>query len=404
MRYDVLVVGAGPAGSTAARECAARGLSVMILDRAEFPRDKPCGGGVNVRAAQLISFDLEEVVERVVTGMRVSIKQGESYVRHAAGPLTYMTQRRRLDALLLHHAVDAGAVLRERAPVREVERYTTHVAVRSGRERFEGRSLVVADGANGRTAALAGITVRRSMWIAYEGNVDVKGRYPEAWTNTFGVDVGSYPGGYGWLFPKGDHVNIGIGGEWSMGPSLRKRLELLTRYYGFCPEDMRGVRGHPLPVRRPGSPVHDGNVLLVGDAAGLVDVLSGEGIFSAVWSGRAAARHIERYLSAAVPDLSSYRAELEGELGRDLAVSSQLHDIFHLSPSLAALLVRRSFRMWRLVCGLITGNTTYASIKERSRLLAAGIDVGSAAARMLDSWTASQSGSDRAVTPAGGQL
>ena len=67
MRYDVIVVGTGPAGSTAAREAAERGLSVLLLDKAEFPRDKPCGGGVNVRAARLLPFDLAPVVERVVS-------------------------------------------------------------------------------------------------------------------------------------------------------------------------------------------------------------------------------------------------------------------------------------------------------------------------------------------------
>ncbi|MGH2403358.1 MAG: FAD-dependent oxidoreductase, partial [bacterium] len=74
MRYDVIVVGAGPAGSTAARECAARGLRVLLLDRASFPRDKPCGGGVNVRAARLLPFDLGPVVERVATGVRFSLR------------------------------------------------------------------------------------------------------------------------------------------------------------------------------------------------------------------------------------------------------------------------------------------------------------------------------------------
>src|SRR5437899_13029441 len=104
MRYDVIVAGAGPAGSTAARECAAMGRSVVIVDRAEFPRDKPCGGGVNMRAAHLLPSTIEPVVERVIHGLRVSVKQGPSYTRRSETPLTYMTQRRNFDAFLLERA------------------------------------------------------------------------------------------------------------------------------------------------------------------------------------------------------------------------------------------------------------------------------------------------------------
>jgi flavin-dependent dehydrogenase len=253
--------------------------------------------------------------------------------------------------------------------------------VRAGAQSYEGRTLVAADGANGRTATLAGVGVQRELGIAYEGNVSVTGPYPAAWENIFGVDVGTCPGGYGWLFPKGDHANIGIGGRWAMGPSLRKRLDSLTRYYGFDASRLWGVRGHPLPVRRPGSPVSSGNVLVVGDAAGLIDVLSGEGIHAAVSSGGMAVRHIEAYLSGTAPDLSAYQAEMDSTLLRDLAVSLQLYEIFHLSPSLAVRLVRRSTRTWRLMCGLITGHRTYASIKQRSRLLAGSIDVAAAIGR-----------------------
>src|SRR5579884_1979732 len=105
MRYDVVVVGAGPAGSTAARECAQRGLSVLLLDRAEFPRDKPCGGGVNVRTARLLPFDIAPVTERTIFGLRVSVKGGGAFDRLSEEPLSYLTQRRRLDAFLMEKAI-----------------------------------------------------------------------------------------------------------------------------------------------------------------------------------------------------------------------------------------------------------------------------------------------------------
>lgn len=379
MRYDVIVAGAGPAGSTAARECAARGFSTLLLDRAEFPRDKPCGGGVNVRAARLLPFDLAPVAERPIHGMRISVRQKHSFLCRSDEPISYLTQRRHLDTYLVEQAASAGVEFRERLAVRVVERHGDHVGVRAGTQVFEGRSLIVADGANGTTAAMAGIRVARSKEIALEGNITPSGSYPPAWHDVLGIDIGSVPGGYGWLFPKGEHLNIGVGGLSSAGPSLRPRLLQLTRYYGFDPADFWGLRGHPLPVRRPGAALNDGNVLLVGDAAGLLDPLTGEGIYGAIWSGQAAADHLAGYLAGAVRSLDGYRLQVERELEPELMTALQIHRLFHLSPAVWGQFVHRWPRAWRLVCALITGDATYVGVKARSRAFGVGIEWGSAA-------------------------
>ncbi|MFA7297842.1 MAG: FAD-dependent oxidoreductase, partial [Dehalococcoidia bacterium] len=134
MHYDAIVVGAGPAGSTAAREIASRGHSVLLLDRAKFPRDKPCGGGVTVRCANLLPFDLSPVVEHVVTGAVMGGPRGRQVTRDAGRTLSYMTQRRRLDAFLVEHAQRAGAEFRDGHPVRSViEDNTGTFTVRVGR-------------------------------------------------------------------------------------------------------------------------------------------------------------------------------------------------------------------------------------------------------------------------------
>src|SRR3989304_6772450 len=114
MRSDGSVGGAGPAGSTTARECAERGLSVLLLEKAAFPRDKPCGGGVSVRAARLLPFDLSPVVERTAYGVRFSLRQSRGFVCSSSEPLTFITQRAALDTLLADQAVRAGAILRQR--------------------------------------------------------------------------------------------------------------------------------------------------------------------------------------------------------------------------------------------------------------------------------------------------
>ena len=102
--YDAIVVGAGPAGSTCAHRLASAGASVLVLDRARFPRDKPCGGGVTGRAARLLPFGVDPVVEDVVTSVRMRLRFGNWVERGDGEPLVLMTQRIRLDAYLLEQA------------------------------------------------------------------------------------------------------------------------------------------------------------------------------------------------------------------------------------------------------------------------------------------------------------
>jgi geranylgeranyl reductase family protein len=370
MLYDVIVAGAGPAGSTAARECAARGLSVVLLDRAAFPRDKPCGGGVCVRAARLLPFDLSPVIERTAYGVHFTFRHGRAFSRRSRVPIAYQTQRTRFDALLVERAIAAGAVLRERVRVRRVERTTTTVTVEAGETTFEARALVIADGANGTTAALAGIAIERRLGIAFEANVSTPTGVPARWTDMIGLDLGAPPGGYGWAFPRGDHVNVGVGGWQSEAGTLRARLERLARAYTFDPDRFSARQGYGLPVRTPASPLVDGNVAVVGDAAGLLDPLTGEGIYAAIWSGRAAAEHLAAYLGGAAPDLQGYARAVSAGLLRDLSVARRLHALVDRHPAAFSACIRYVPGAWGLVCRILRGEQTYAGFARRLRWLA----------------------------------
>src|SRR5438034_9641586 len=135
MQYDAIVVGAGPAGSTAARELAQRGASVLLLDKAKFPRDKPCGGGVTIRAAELLPFDLAPVTERTVRGVHISLNLTGGFTRRYPEPITYLTQRRHLDLYLARGAEAAGARFHDGDGVTAVELRDDGVSVstRTGR-------------------------------------------------------------------------------------------------------------------------------------------------------------------------------------------------------------------------------------------------------------------------------
>ncbi len=362
--YDVIVAGAGPAGTTAARLLAERGARVLLLDKQRFPRDKPCGGGVTLRAAALQEIDLSPVVERTVHGVRFTLRLGEPFDRRFEQPLTYMTQRCRLDAHLAERAAEAGAEFHDGVALREIdagfaEASAFNRTVRTASDSYTARVLIGADGANGLVGRTMGLRTEYEEAVALEGNVPYTQDIPEDWRDVVGLDLGGMAGGYGWVFPKGDHLNVGVGAWKYAGFTLRPKLFELARRYGFAESSVENLRGHHLPVRLPGSPIARGGVAVVGDAAGLVDPLSGEGIHMAFASGRLAADEALRVLSGEAADMSGYEAAVDRELQTELTVSRRLQEIFTLAPPPYLAMMRRSDLFWRFFCHLIRGELTY---------------------------------------------
>jgi geranylgeranyl reductase family protein len=362
MTYDAIVVGAGPAGSTTARLLAGRGASVLMLDRQAFPRDKPCGGGVTLRAAAVQDIDLSPVIERTIYGARFSLRLGRPFDRRFREPLTYMTQRCRLDALLAERAAEAGADFHDAEAVRGIEIGDTPAApviVRTDRDTYQARILIGADGANGLAGRATGLRTEFEEAVALEGNLPFAQDIPDRWKEYVGLDLGGVAGGFGWVFPKGGHLNIGVGGWKYAGFTLRPKLAQLARRYGFDPSSLEDLRGHHLPLRIPGTPIARGPVALVGDAAGLVDSLTGEGIHMAFASGNLAAQSALDVLSGMTPDMTSYERAVDRELQPELSVSRKLQEIFNFAPPPYVALMQRSEKFWLLFCHLLRGELTY---------------------------------------------
>jgi geranylgeranyl reductase family protein len=319
---DVIVVGAGPAGSTAAYRLAAQGASVLLLDRAAFPRDKPCGGGLTLRGVRQLPFSVDPVVEDVIHRLVLRLRFDSWTEVTSKEPVILMTQRRRLDAYLLEQAGEVGAEVRQGVRVRSATQDASGVeVVCEGGERIRGRFLVGADGATGVSRQALGAVVEHSFAVAMEGNVSYDDYDPTPYRGRALLEVGVIPGGYGWVFPKGDHANIGVGGYISQGPALRDELARLCRVHGVAPDRLRDIRGWRLPIRRADAVTARGRALLVGDAAGLVDPLSGDGMFEAFTSSRLASEAVMDALAGRAPSVDPYSEKLDAALIPHLAAS-----------------------------------------------------------------------------------
>ncbi len=351
--FDVLVAGAGPAGSATAIRLARGGARVLLAERARFPRDKPCGGGLTGRALRQVPVDVSPVVEHVVDTFELRLNLRRSFRRTSPEPLIKMTQRRRLDAHLAQEAALAGADLREEHRVEVVEIGDDCVRARVGEEEVGADVLVGADGANGVVARAAGLGEEIVRGVALEGNISWELLDRTRYSSTAVVELGAPSGGYGWVFPKRDHANVGVGGWAAAGPSLREYLARVAQAHGVDPDALTDVRGHRLPMRKLGASTPTrGRVLLVGDAAGLVDPLSGDGMYEAFVSARLAA---EAILSG---DLAGYTAALRAALDHHAGASWTAKHALDRHPAVC-FWAARSPGVFGVVSGLLRGDVRH---------------------------------------------
>jgi flavin-dependent dehydrogenase len=252
-----------------------------------------------------------------------------------------MTQRRRLDHLLAERAAARGVDFRDGVKIEALDD-------------VDAAHVIVAAGANGRLLADADV----SYGVAFEGNAP----YPhERYRGRAVLEFGAVPGGYGWVFAKGDHVNVGVGGWESEGPRLRTHLARLCAEHGIDYTALEHVRGHRLPMRRALGPAATARVAAIGDAAGLVDPLTGDGMYEALLSGRLAA---EALLD---DDLADYPRRLAQQHARHLAASWTAKRVVDRHPRLVFALTPV---VWPIVVRLLRGETDHARARTRLTLKA----------------------------------
>ena len=350
MVYDIAVVGLGPSGTAFLKGVEGLNLNVIAFEALSFPRRKLCAGGLTEKAYRLLKGLFPEVDSVVrFRSKEVFLHSGKREVCVGGNsPLIYMTDRAELDYLLFRSVAEKFNIhMPER--VVSVERNGSLWRLRTERDSYRARVVVASDGVNSRIANLLG--VKRQIGMTFESDIEVD--FDRTVIDFTGMDWG-----YFWVFPKGGFVTAGFG-EMRRGiRGFKERMEFFLRKHGIG-AGFRGS-GFPIPAGRGFNKIYVDGVLLLGDAGGLVDPLTGEGIYYAARSGQIAAKSVADFFSSGDGrSLKDYEIWVNREFGGEFRWARIAGNVFFRSRNIAFRFMEREKELGRVVADVVCGRGSY---------------------------------------------
>jgi geranylgeranyl reductase family protein len=351
--YDCIIVGAGPAGGSAAYHLAKRGRSVLVLEKESLPRYKPCGGGVSPIIAHWFDFDFSPAISLKVDTIRYTWKMDDPVEAELKTPEPmWMVRRDVFDRFLIQQAQKQGAELRDRTEVTGIEFQNDRWQVATANGPAEARYLIAADGARGPMAKLLGFKDRKRRLA---GALEIEALTQVENGHIAHFEFGMVKNGYIWNFPKADGYSIGIGTF--MGGAKQDFKGILSEYSSMFRVNIEHSKqyGHALCLWDGNQKLHTQNAVLAGEAACVVDPLTAEGIRPSIFSGIKAAQAIHEALSGNMNALEKYTQTISEEWGSDMAWAQRLAGVFYRFPGVSYKIgVKRpsaTQRLGQIMCG-----------------------------------------------------
>ncbi|MFJ2055644.1 geranylgeranyl reductase family protein [Streptomyces sp. NPDC087908] len=367
--WDVVVVGAGPGGASAAYAAAVAGRRVLLLEKSELPRYKTCGGGIIGPSRDCLPPGFELPLQDRVHAVTFSLDGRFARTRRSRKMLFGLINRPEFDAQLVEHAQKAGAELRTGVTVTRVEQHgpavpdrrTVAVVLADG-ETVLARAVVGADGSASRIGAHVGVKLGQ-VDLGLEAEIPVPPSVAEDWKGRVLIDWGPMPGSYGWVFPKGDTLTVGVISARGEGAATKRYMEDFVARLGLAGFEPTISSGHLTRCRTDDSPLSRGRVLVCGDAAGLLEPWTREGISYALRSGRLAGEWAVRVAEAndavdARRQALNYAFAIKAGLGVEMAVGRRMLAVFERRPGLLHATLTGLRPAWNAFADITRGSTT----------------------------------------------
>jgi geranylgeranyl reductase family protein len=373
--FDVIISGCGPAGSILGYLLAENNISVLILEKAIFPRKKICAGGIQHRALKLIPFDVSPVIEKTIYGIYFSLANKDIIHKKNEDPIIYTVERAIFDNFLAGKAGSSGCLIQYGDGLADYEVLDDYVAVQTGKSSYKAKILVGADGVRG--AAHKKITGNNKFHkiIGYEteieygtGDFTLKDRTGNFFDfkDSVRLDFNGVKKGYGWIFPKNAGLSCGVGAPAANAPKTKKYFKLFLSE--FCTQDIK-ILAHGIPVRKSNTPYCGNRVLAVGDAACFGDGFTGEGLYNAIKSSIIAAQCIKNALQKSDFTFSDYFKLIETDICRDIKISLMLTKVFYSSVFLFYNLLKKNDNYFHACCRILRGERSYKEIVEKLKFI-----------------------------------